>query len=98
MSQTNPITINEKRLLEDFFYWAKINAPSKSEKVIADLLVPALQELEFSIEFDEAHKAFNGDCGNLIAYWKGTDPGLPPLFLSTHMDTVLPTEGLNPVI
>lgn len=92
------IQINEERLLSDFIYWAKINAPSKSEKVIADLLVAVLKELNFTLSFDEGHHAFGGNCGNLIAYWEGTDPSLPPLFLSTHMDTVLPTEGLNPVI
>lgn len=98
LNTTKTIEIDDKRLLDQFLVWAKVNAPSKSEKVIADLLIPVLERLGFSIEFDEAYKEFDGDCGNLIAYWEGNDPKVPPLFFSTHMDTVLPTEGLNPVI
>jgi tripeptide aminopeptidase len=92
------IKINEKRLLNSFLELAKINAPSGNEAPMAEYLVPLLEELGFSIKFDEAHKEFGGNCGNLIAWWEGTDPNVEPLFLSTHMDTVLPTEGLKPII
>ncbi|WP_060204990.1 M20/M25/M40 family metallo-hydrolase [Sporosarcina koreensis] len=92
------IVINEKRLLESFLELAKINGPSGSEKPVADFIVPILEELGFSIQFDNAHKNFGGDCGNLVAYWEGTDPTTTPLFFSTHLDTVLPTEGLQPII
>ncbi|MFC7391458.1 M20/M25/M40 family metallo-hydrolase [Scopulibacillus cellulosilyticus] len=60
--------------------------------------MPRLEQMGFNITFDEAYKEFGGNCGNLIAYWEGTNPKIEPLFFSTHMDTVLPTEGLNPVI
>ncbi|GED70839.1 hypothetical protein BRE01_45410 [Brevibacillus reuszeri] len=90
--------VNGERLLDSFLQLAKINAPSGDEKLMADVLVPLLTEMGFTIQFDEANKRIGGNCGNLIAWWDGTDPELPPLFLSTHMDTVLPTEGLNPVI
>ncbi|ASN06188.1 M20/M25/M40 family metallo-hydrolase [Virgibacillus necropolis] len=92
------VKINEERLLDSFLELAKINAPSGSEKPMAEFLIPKLEELGFSIQFDEAHKEFGGNCGNLIAWWEGTDSDAEPLFLSTHMDTVLPTEGLDPVI
>ncbi|RKJ44251.1 peptidase M20, partial [Butyricicoccus sp. 1XD8-22] len=64
----------------------------------ADYLTEALPKLGFTLEFDEAHKNFGGEVGNLIAWKEGTDPTIPPLFFSTHMDTVLPTEELEPVI
>ncbi|MDN4608105.1 M20/M25/M40 family metallo-hydrolase [Sporosarcina highlanderae] len=92
------IKVNEERLLESFIELAKINGPSGSEKPVADFIVPILEKLGFTLEFDEAHKNFGGDCGNLIAYWKGTNPSAQPLFFSTHLDTVLPTKGLQPVI
>ncbi|WP_053365684.1 M20/M25/M40 family metallo-hydrolase [Bacillus sp. FJAT-27245] len=98
MASKTLIKINEHRLLESFLQMAKVNAPSGSEKPMAEYLVPKLQELGFSIQFDEAHKEFGGNCGNLIAWWNGTDPDAEPLFFSTHLDTVLPTEGLKPVI
>lgn len=92
------IKINEDRLLDSFLEMAKINAPSGSEKAMAEYLIPVLEELGFTYQFDEAHKAFGGNCGNLIAWWDGTDKNAEPLFLSTHLDTVLPTKGLRPVI
>lgn len=90
--------VNGERLLNSFLDLAKINAPSGNEKSIADVLVKVLTEMGFTVQFDEAHKEIGGNCGNLIAWWEGTAPGIPPLFLSTHMDTVLPTAGLKPVI
>ncbi|MEH7335165.1 M20/M25/M40 family metallo-hydrolase [Neobacillus drentensis] len=90
--------INADRLQELFLELAKINAPSTKERLVADYLKKALPELGFTLEFDEAHKNFDGEVGNLIAWREGTDPSIPPLFFSTHMDTVLPTEGLKPVI
>ncbi|TCP21064.1 tripeptide aminopeptidase [Scopulibacillus darangshiensis] len=100
MATTNQAltAVNEERLLNSFLELAKINAPSGYEKPMADVLVPKLKVMGFSVEFDRAHKEFGGNCGNLIAYWEGTDSSIEPLFFSTHMDTVLPTEGLNPVI
>lgn len=90
--------VNGERLVSSFLDLARINAPSGEEKVIADVLVPRLTEMGFRIQFDSAHEKIGGNCGNLIAWWDGTDPDIPPLFLSTHMDTVLPTAGLAPVI
>ncbi|QCJ41193.1 M20/M25/M40 family metallo-hydrolase [Bacillus sp. S3] len=90
--------VNAERLQELFLELAKINAPSGKESHVADYLKKVLPELGFTLEFDEAHKNFNGEVGNLIAWHEGTDPKVPPLFFSTHMDTVLPTEGLKPVI
>ncbi|WP_066295852.1 M20/M25/M40 family metallo-hydrolase [Bacillus sp. FJAT-29937] len=90
--------VNAERLQELFLELAKINAPSTKEQLVANYLVKALPELGFTVEFDEAHKNFDGEVGNLVAWHEGTDPSIPPLFFSTHMDTVLPTEGLKPVI
>ncbi len=90
--------VNAERLQELFLELAKINAPSTKEQLVADYLVKALPELGFTLDFDEAHKNFDGEVGNLVAWHEGTDSSIPPLFFSTHMDTVLPTEGLKPVI
>lgn len=90
--------VNSERLLNLFLELAKINGPSSKEQLVADYFKKALPELGFTIEFDEAHKNFDGEVGNLIAWREGTDSSIPPLFFSTHLDTVLPTEGLKPVI
>ncbi|MGG0664529.1 M20/M25/M40 family metallo-hydrolase [Viridibacillus arvi] len=90
--------VNEQRLLELFLDLAKIDGPSTKEQLVADYLAKELPKLGFTIEFDEAHKNFNGEVGNLVAWKEGTDSTIPPLFFSTHMDTVLPTKNLKPVI
>jgi tripeptide aminopeptidase len=96
--QIESFKINEERLLDSFMELAKINAPSGQEKPMAEHLEPILEKLGFTFEFDEAYKNFGGNCGNLVAYWEGTDPDAEPMFLSTHMDTVLPTKGLKTII
>lgn len=90
--------VDRERLVASFLEWARVNAPSGQERAIADLLAPQLQGMGFQVRFDEAHRQTGGNCGNLIARWEGTRPAIPPMFLSTHMDTVLPTAGLKPVI
>ncbi|OMD17557.1 peptidase M20 [Paenibacillus odorifer] len=91
-------SVNEKRLIEDFFEICKVDAPSQFEQPMADYLIEALGQKGFTFQIDEAHKEIGGECGNLIAYWEGTDSSIPPLFFSAHMDTVWSTKGLQPVI
>ncbi len=90
--------IDQDRLVASFLELAAINAPSGAERDIAEILAARLRALHFSVQFDQAHVHTGGNCGNLIARWNGTRPDLPAMFLSTHMDTVLPTAGLHPVI
>ncbi len=99
----NPATsaaalIDEKRLVASFVELAQINAPSGSEREIAGVVAGRLRGMGFSTRFDNADERTGGNCGNLIARWEGTAPTLRPMFLSTHLDTVLPTAGLRPVI
>ncbi len=90
--------IDQDRLVRGFLELAGINAPSGSERDIAGVLAGRLEAMGFSVQFDRAHIQTRGNCGNLIARWDGALPALPAMFLSTHMDTVLPTAGLRPVI
>ncbi|MFJ8516420.1 M20/M25/M40 family metallo-hydrolase [Lysinibacillus xylanilyticus] len=90
--------VNEERLVKLFLKMAKINGPSSKESLVAAFLKDELPKLGFQLTFDEAHKNFNGEVGNLIAWHRGIDDTIPPLFFSTHMDTVLPTENLKPII
>lgn len=90
--------VNEERLVSLFLEMAKINGPSSKESLVAAFLKEELTKLGFQLTFDEAHFHFNGEVGNLIAWHPGTDISIPPLFFSTHMDTVLPTEFLKPII
>ncbi|MGI8827589.1 MAG: M20/M25/M40 family metallo-hydrolase [Chloroflexota bacterium] len=92
------IAVDVDRVVETFFQLVAVNAPSRHERPMAEDLVPRLQELGFQIRFDNAGEKLGGDCGNLIARLDGTDEDLPGLFFSTHMDTVLSTNGVRPVV
>lgn len=57
-----------------------------------------MEELGAKVVFDDAGKKVGGNVGNLIAQFEGNTPAAPPLLLSAHMDTVVPGEGVTPVL
>jgi tripeptide aminopeptidase len=86
--------INIQRLGERFKMLAQIDSESRREADIAKVLEKLLVKLGAGVTFDNAAKKVGGDCGNLIAKFKGT-VDVPPLFLSGHMDTVVPGNGVK---
>ena len=90
--------VNPERLVESFLKLAQINGPSRDERLVADFVQTELTKMGFTVAFDEANKHTGGNCGNLFAWWEGLDSHIPPLLFSTHLDTVMPTEGLKPII
>lgn len=90
--------LDREHQVEFFLKTTRVSAPSLQEKRFAQYIAPILEELGFSLEFDRAGDAFGGDCGNLIAYWPGTDPDAEPLLFSAHMDTILDSSGCVPEI
>lgn len=86
--------INEKRLAERFTMLAQIDSESRSEAQIAGVLEGLLKEMGAEVVFDDAAKKTGGDCGNLVARFKG-NADVEPIFLSGHMDTVVPGKGVK---
>lgn len=82
--------INQDRLIETFTDLIRINSPSFNEREIGDFLKKRLEYTGCTVEFQEYDRSFN-----LIAIKKGTNPDIPPLLLSGHMDTIEPTEGIT---
>lgn len=82
--------INQERLIETFLGLIKINSPSFSESEIGYILAKKLEDAGCRVEFQEYERSFN-----LIAFKKGTNPGIPPILLSGHMDTIEPTDGVT---
>lgn len=89
--------INKKRLADEFMCMAAISSPSYREKGMADYLTGRLKQLGAAVEMDGAGQGVDGEVGNLLARIPGTRPG-EPLMLTVHMDTVLPCEGVEPVL
>ena len=82
--------INQARLIETFIELIRINSPSFNEREIGDFLKKRLEYTGCTVEFQEYDRSFN-----LIAIKKGTNPNIPSLLLSGHMDTIEPTEGIT---
>ncbi len=90
--------INLERMTDHFLNLVQIDSLSKKEKAVALVLQKELEALGAKVEFDEAGKAIGGEIGNLIARFPGNDPSRRPLLLSAHMDTVVPGEGIKPIV
>ncbi|MCP3942511.1 MAG: M20/M25/M40 family metallo-hydrolase [Desulfobacteraceae bacterium] len=86
--------INAQRLGERFKMLAQIDSESRHEAKISKVLEKILIDMGASVCFDDVKEKVGGDCSNLVAKFKGTID-VPPLFLSGHMDTVLPGNGVK---
>ena len=90
--------INRERILTEFFELVRTDSPTKSERFIANMLKNRLQDLGMSVTEDNAGEVIGGDCGNVLAYLKGTLPMAPIVLFSAHMDTVQPCLNIEPVL
>lgn len=86
---------NNDRLKELFLSLVSINSPSKHEREVADFVKARLAALGFEVDEDDAGPKIDGNCGNVIAFKRGSVPGARSVFLSCHMDTVEPTQNLS---
>ena len=86
--------IDKERLGQRFEALARIDSESGNEAKIAKVLEKELTRLGATVVFDDAGARVNGDCGNLVATFKG-NADVAPMMLSGHMDTVVPGKGGN---
>jgi len=90
--------INRKRLASSFTELCEISSPSKKESGVATYLKQKFSEMGAdSIYEDNSASQTGADCGNLIITFPGTNPELEGVFLSCHMDTVEPANGVEVV-
>ena len=57
-----------------------------------------MESLGAVCRFDGAGERVKGNTGNLIARLPGKVASAPPLLLCAHMDTVVPGEGVKPIV
>jgi tripeptide aminopeptidase len=91
-------SINSSRLKEMFLDLVRIDSLSRRERDVAMRLVREIEAAGLRYRFDDAAGKVHGNCGNLIAYLDGNCEGVAPLLLCAHMDTVVPGEGVKPVV
>ncbi|MBI4299719.1 MAG: M20/M25/M40 family metallo-hydrolase [Chloroflexi bacterium] len=90
--------INQDRLKEHLLGLLATDSVSRHEKAIAEKLRRDLEALGAAVEMDDAGERVKGDSGNLIARLSGVVASAPPLLLEAHMDTVVPGEGVKPIV
>ena len=88
--------IQENRIVENFLEMVKISSPSKNEREMGDYLIKVLNELGLEVEEDNAGELNGGNCGNIVGVLKS--PGKKKYLFSSHMDTVVPCEKVNPIL
>lgn len=79
--------INSERLLACFLGLVRIDSLSRQEQAIGEHVMALLRELGATVERDEI--------GNVFAQLDGRGE---PLLLNAHLDTVVPGNGVQPVV
>jgi tripeptide aminopeptidase len=90
--------INQDRLKNLLLELVQIDSHSRKEREVAQRIKQYCEELGAEVEIDDAGEKVGGNTGNVIARFKGTIPGAEPIMMSAHMDTVVPGEGVKPII
>jgi tripeptide aminopeptidase len=92
------LLINQNRLKNLLIELIKIDSLSRKERNVALRLQREMESLGAEVWIDDAGEKVGGDTGNVIAHFPGTALGTHPLLLSAHMDTVVPGEGVVPML
>ena len=83
--------------LDLFMRLAAVSSPPGKERGVADLAIGFLGELGLETDEDGAGEAIGSDIGNIYCRVEPTAEG-DALFLNAHLDTVPPTDAIEPVV
>jgi tripeptide aminopeptidase len=103
MTELNPVRddralINKERVKNLLIELIQIDSLSRKERDVALRLKGEMEALGASVAIDDAGDRVGGNVGNLIAHFPGNQAAARPLLLSAHMDTVVPGEGVTPIL
>ncbi len=90
--------VNEKRMIEEFCRMVKVDSTSYNERPFTDWLTNRCREMGLEVYEDKAGERLNSSAGNLYITVPGNLPGVEPVMLCCHMDTVEPGRGVKPVV
>ena len=85
-------SVNKEKVIQTFVELARISSPSWQEQEVMEYIISRFTKLGFICT---PHKC--GESHNLLINIPGNIKS-PPLLLSGHMDTVVPCEGVNPIV
>src|SRR5918997_1253992 len=90
--------INQERIKNLLLEFVQIDSHSRKERDIAERIKKHCEEMGAEVEIDDAGEKVGGNSGNVIARFPGTIPGAETIMMSAHMDTVVPGEGVKPIV
>ncbi|GGC91024.1 hypothetical protein GCM10007216_22220 [Thalassobacillus devorans] len=90
--------VNKERLIEEFLELVQVDSETKDEAKIAEVLKKKFTELGLEVLEDDARSQTEHDANNLICNLKGTKEGVDTIYFTSHMDTVVPGNGVKPSI
>ncbi len=91
------VMVNKERLRQEFIKLVTIDSASKKEGVLAAYIKDKLEGLGASVTTDNTGSQINGECGNIIARFRGNGQSRLPLMLNAHLDTVEPGADIKPL-
>ncbi|QAS54265.1 M20/M25/M40 family metallo-hydrolase [Halobacillus litoralis] len=92
------VAINKERLLEEFLELVQIDSETKYESEIAKVLKEKFEDLGLEVLEDEAASVTGHGANNLICNLKGSKEAADTIYFTSHMDTVVPGNGISPVV
>ncbi|OEH94526.1 tripeptidase T [Bacillus solimangrovi] len=90
--------INKERIVNEFLELVQVDSETKHEAKIAEVLKEKFTSLGVEVEEDNAREITDHDANNLICTLKGTKAGVDTIYFTSHMDTVVPGNGIKPSI
>lgn len=90
--------VNQERLVEEFLELVQIDSETKHEREIADVLKKKFSELGLEVVEDDAAEKTGHGAGNLVCTLAGNKNGVDPIYFTSHMDTVVPGNGVKPSV
>ncbi|MEA2203371.1 MAG: tripeptide aminopeptidase [Blastocatellia bacterium] len=90
--------INQERVKNLLLELVQIDSHSRKERDVAERIKKHCEEMGAEVEIDDAGEKVGGNSGNVIARFPGTIPGAETIMMSAHMDTVVPGEGVKPIV
>src|SRR5204862_1280429 len=90
--------INQERIKNLLLELVQIDSHSRKERDVAECIRKYCEEMGAQVEIDDAGEKVRGNSGNVIARFPGSIADAAPIMMSAHMDTVVPGEGVKPVI
>ncbi|MDX8359687.1 tripeptidase T [Cytobacillus sp. IB215316] len=90
--------IQQDRLVNEFIELVKVDSETKYETEIAKVLKEKFSSLGVKVVEDDTTSQTGHGAGNLICTLDGTKNGVDPIYFTSHMDTVVPGNGIKPSI